>query len=66
MNPPKLIKQDVFGNVIDKLVLGEGWKKEKEYAAKVLYLLKCKCGIVAMAYNSKYETWNRLLQLLRL
>lgn len=28
----------MFGNVIDKLVLGEGWKKEKEYAAKVFVL----------------------------
>ncbi|CAD8090074.1 unnamed protein product [Paramecium sonneborni] len=58
LNPPKLIKQDVYGNVIDKLVLSEGWRKEKEYASK--------CGIVAMAYENKHGVWNRLIQLLRL
>ncbi|ELT99005.1 hypothetical protein CAPTEDRAFT_179194 [Capitella teleta] len=57
-NQPILKQFDAWGNRVDEIVTCEAWKKQKEIAASE--------GLIATAYERKYQQWSRLLQVVKL
>ncbi|KAM9330799.1 acyl-CoA dehydrogenase family member 11-like [Gastrophryne carolinensis] len=58
INPPKLQTYDAWGCRIDSIITCPAWKKMKEISAEE--------GLIAEAYERKYSSWSRLIQIVKL
>uniref|UniRef100_A0A8C5LVP1 Acyl-CoA dehydrogenase n=1 Tax=Leptobrachium leishanense TaxID=445787 RepID=A0A8C5LVP1_9ANUR len=58
MNPPKLQQYNAWGERVDDIVTCAAWKKMKELSAEE--------GLVAAAYERKYSSWSRLIQVVKI
>ncbi|KAM8962201.1 acyl-CoA dehydrogenase family member 11-like [Pelodytes ibericus] len=58
LNPPYLQQYDAWGCRVDRIVTCPAWKKMKELSAEE--------GLVAEAYERKYSSWSRLVQVVKL
>ncbi|XP_069817569.1 acyl-CoA dehydrogenase family member 11-like isoform X2 [Dendropsophus ebraccatus] len=58
LNPPHLQHYDAWGCRVDRIITCPAWQKMKVVSAEE--------GLVAEAYERKYSSWSRLLQIVKL
>ncbi|XP_012819170.1 novel acyl-CoA-dehydrogenase protein isoform X1 [Xenopus tropicalis] len=58
LNPPRLQQYDAWGRRVDQIITCSAWKKMKELSAEE--------GLVAEAYERRYSSWSRLIQVVKL
>ncbi|KAM4809857.1 acyl-CoA dehydrogenase family member 11-like [Rhinophrynus dorsalis] len=58
LNPPVLKQYDAWGHRVDEIVTCPAWKRMKEVSAEE--------GLIAEAYERKYSSWSRLIQVVKL
>ncbi|XP_053324551.1 acyl-CoA dehydrogenase family member 11-like [Spea bombifrons] len=58
LNPPQLQQYDAWGQRVDRIVTCPAWKRMKELSAEE--------GLVAEAYERRYSSWSRLIQLAKI
>ncbi|CAH2294973.1 acyl- dehydrogenase family member 11-like isoform X1 [Pelobates cultripes] len=58
LNPPKLQQYDAWGRRVDDIVTCSAWKRMKNISAEE--------GLIAEAYERKYSSWSRLIQVVKL
>lgn len=58
LNLPQLQQYDAWGHRIDRIITCPAWKRMKELSAEE--------GLVAEAYERKYSSWSRLIQVVKL
>ncbi|XP_068096548.1 acyl-CoA dehydrogenase family member 11-like [Hyperolius riggenbachi] len=58
LNPPQLQQYNAWGHRIDNIVTCPAWKRMKDLSAEE--------GLIAAAYERKYSSWSRLIQIAKL
>ncbi|XP_066459876.1 acyl-CoA dehydrogenase family member 11-like [Eleutherodactylus coqui] len=58
LNPPHLQHYDAWGRRVDHIITCPAWQKMKVVSAEE--------GLVAEAYERKYSSWSRLIQIVKL
>ncbi|XP_075069286.1 acyl-CoA dehydrogenase family member 11-like [Mixophyes fleayi] len=58
LNPPQLQQYDAWGRRVDRILTCPAWKRMKELSAEE--------GLIAEAYERKYSSWSRLVQVVKL
>ncbi|KAG8596626.1 hypothetical protein GDO81_001997 [Engystomops pustulosus] len=58
LSPPHLEHYDAWGRRVDRIITCPAWKKMKEVSAEE--------GLVAAAYERKFSSWSRLIQIVKL
>ncbi|XP_053558174.1 LOW QUALITY PROTEIN: acyl-CoA dehydrogenase family member 11-like [Bombina bombina] len=58
LNPPQLQHYDAWGNRGDQIITTPAWKKMKDISAKE--------GLIAEAYERRYSSWSRVVQVAKL
>ncbi|XP_040207920.1 acyl-CoA dehydrogenase family member 11-like [Rana temporaria] len=58
LNLPQLQQYDAWGRRIDRIITCPAWKRMKELSAEE--------GLIAEAYERKYSSWSRLIQVVKL
>ncbi|KAM4707887.1 acyl-CoA dehydrogenase family member 11-like [Discoglossus pictus] len=58
LNPPKLQQYDAWGRRVDQIITCPAWKKMKDLSAEE--------GLIAEAYERRYSSWSRVVQVAKL
>ncbi|XP_018411012.1 PREDICTED: acyl-CoA dehydrogenase family member 11-like [Nanorana parkeri] len=58
LNPPQLQQYNAWGRRIDHIITCPAWRRMKEISAEE--------GLIAEAYERKYSSWSRLIQVVKL
>lgn len=58
LNPPYLQHYDAWGRRVDRIITCPAWQRMKVVSAEE--------GLVAEAYDRKYSSWSRLIQIVKL
>ncbi|KAM5193986.1 acyl-CoA dehydrogenase family member 11-like [Mantella aurantiaca] len=58
LNPPQLQQYNAWGQRIDHIITCPAWKRMKDLSAEE--------GLIAEAYERKYSSWSRLIQVVKM